>query len=118
MTEAKTFNNQAAQGDLFLRRIEEVPPGFEVTQADAEGGVIVAHSETGHHHVMLLDRPGVEVMLNPTDPGRVVVRVEESALLEHRRSFDTHAPILFKPGVFELRRQREATPDGWQRVTD
>ena len=114
----KTFRNQAAQGDLLIRRITEVPEGFTAVTPDTEGGVIVAHSETGHHHVMLLDRPGVEVMRNPSEPGRSVVQVTDSAVLEHRRADHQHESLTFEPGVYELLRQREATPDGWRRVVD
>ena len=113
----RTFNNQAAQGDLLIRRIEEIPSGFEVAASDVEGGVVVAHSETGHHHVMLAE-PGVEVLRNLTEPGRAVVQVREVAHLEHRRTTHRHETIEFTPGVYELRRQREETPQGWRRVVD
>ena len=47
----KMFTNCAAQGDVMLRRIDKLPAG--VTQAKADKGVyIVAHSETGHNHVI------------------------------------------------------------------
>jgi hypothetical protein len=36
----------------------------------------------------------------------------------HLRSYDMHAPITIKPGIYELRRQREYTPEGWRRVAD
>jgi hypothetical protein len=40
--------------------------------------------------------------------------------LRHNRSFDTHRPIALKGGdsVYKLTRQREYTPEGWQRVAD
>ncbi len=118
-TKTLTFKNMAAQGDLMLRRIAEVPEGFEPVKADTDGGVIVAHSETGHHHV-LLSAKDVAVMGNPREPGRMIAVVNnpEGATLEHRRAWDTHAPIVIPPGFFELRRQREETPEGWRRVTD
>ena len=39
-------------------------------------------------------------------------------LLEHLRSFDTHETIKLPVGTFEIRRQREYTPEGWRRVED
>ena len=55
----KTFQKQAAQGDLFIRRIDSLPEGVKSATAES-GAYIVAHSETGHHHVVL-ERPGVAV---------------------------------------------------------
>ena len=40
------------------------------------------------------------------------------ALLEHLRTFDTHETLAIPPGVYELRRQREAVPEGWRRAQD
>lgn len=37
---------------------------------------------------------------------------------ERERSFDTHESILLKGGTYEIRRQREYTPEGWRRVED
>jgi hypothetical protein len=47
----KTFENMAAQGDVFVSRIECLPTGAVLVQPENEH-VIVAHSETGHSHVM------------------------------------------------------------------
>ena len=45
-------------------------------------------------------------------------RAELAAQLEHLREFDKHEPILFEPGVYHVRRQREYTPEGFRRVED
>jgi hypothetical protein len=116
----KTFKDQAAQGDLYIRRIEAIPANAKPVKAEA-GRFIVAHSETGHHHV-IAERPGVQV-LTTDDPLvsylRVIAATEETeALLEHLRDFDTHETIAIPPGDYELRRQREYTPEGWRRVED
>lgn len=116
----KTFTKQAAQGDLFLRRIDKLPAGVKPMKSEA-GAFIVAHSETGHHHV-IKERPGVQVFT--TDDPMVsylqVVKATEATevLLEHLRGHDTHETIAIPPGIFELRRQREASPEGWRRVED
>ncbi len=116
----RTFNNQAAQGDLLIRRISAIPAGVTAMHA-ARGYYIVAHSETGHHHV-IAERRGVQVFTTD-DPLvsylRVIAATEETeVLLEHLRSFDTHESIAIPPGDYELRRQREYTPAGWRRVAD
>lgn len=116
----KTFINSAAQGDLLLRRIDKLPDGVK-RMATENGAFIVAHSETGHHHV-IKERPGVKVYT--TDDTMVsyleVIEATEQTetLLEHLRSHDTHETLSIPPGFFELRRQREHTPEGWRRVAD
>ena len=118
--DARRITTQAAQGDVYVRRISAIPK--HATKAMAEGGrQIVAHSGTGHHHY--LDARGVERWEDPQDPLRCYLRIElgdvaGGAVLTHARPFDTHAPLALGPGIWEIRRQREMTPDGWRRVQD
>lgn len=114
------FKNQAAQGDLFLRRIDKLPVGLKPMAVEC-GVYIVAHSETGHHHVIEA-RPNA-VVFATDDPMVSYLQVIEATdatevLLNHLRSFDTHESIAIGPGNYELRRQREYTPEGWRRVAD
>lgn len=44
--------------------------------------------------------------------------ISDPTALTHERSFDTHEPILLNPGIYEVRRQREYTPQGWRRIED
>lgn len=116
----KTFRNQAAQGDLFIRRIDKLPNGIKPITA-IEGNYIIAHSETGHHHV-IAERPAVR-LYSGSDPMVSYLEVVEATdaaevFIEHLRSFDTHESIGFNNGIFELRRQREYTPEGWRKVED
>lgn len=120
----KTFNQTAAQGDVLFRRVDALPPGL-VSAAAVNGQVIVTHSETGHNHVMVLDRPGLAgvlpavEMFNHKDNALLSwLKVNRPTALEHQRPHDTHAPIMFAPGIYEVRRQREYTPEGFRRVED
>lgn len=108
---------QFRQGDCLITRIDNLP-GNLTKVAPEKGKFIVAHSETGHHHV--LDAiPGVEV-LNSPDPLVSYMTVIETVetTLEHLRSFDTHEGYLIPGGTYEIRRQRERSPEGWVRVND
>lgn len=112
----KTINRMGAQGDLLLRKVEALPEGLEPVPAEG-GRLIVAHSETGHHH--WLAAPGCELWRSPGDPLIAYLRVSsEGADLVHARPWDTHETIRLPGGVYELRRQREYTPEGWRRVED
>lgn len=110
----KTFKSQAAQGDVMFRRVKSIPKTAK-PRKDA-GDVVAAHSETGHHHLFGKDS-GV-TLYETGDPLICYLRVESVATLEHARPFDTHEAISFAPGCYEVRRQREKSPDGWRRVED
>jgi hypothetical protein len=116
----KTFNLVAAQGDLMIVRINELPKESKPVKAE-KGFYIVAHSETGHNHV-IAERPNVTLYTtdNPMVSYLEVVEVGDKvdALIEHLRSFDTHETIKIPAGTYEIRRQREYTPEGWRRVED
>ena len=114
----KTTSNrqQVAQGDVLITPVESVPEGFEKAKPEKDGSHIITHSETGHHHVM--PSQTVEFYQAANDPFVAYINVKEISNLTHLRSFDTHKPISFVPGVYRINRQREMTPRGWERVAD
>ncbi len=114
---AKPFNRQAAQGDLLITQIKSLPKSVKPIPAE-KGRFICAHSETGHCHVVT-EKPGVE-FFGTEDPLVAYLRVIDGVevTLEHERSFDTHESLLLKGGTYEIRRQREYTPQGWRKVQD
>lgn len=113
---AREVLQQAAQGDVFVRRVSALPDGLRAAEAVA-GRHVVAHSETGHHH--WLAASGVERWEDPTDPLRCFLRIGDvGAVLTHDRAHDTHAPLLLGGGIWEVRRQREYSPAGWRRAVD
>lgn len=116
----KTFQSSAAQGDLYIRRIQVIPKDAVLVQPE-NGQYIVAHSETGHHHVVE-ERPNIK-LYKSDDPLVSYLEVIEAtdkteALLKHLRPFDTHETLGFPVGKFSLHRQREYTPEGWRMVAD
>ena len=119
----KTFVNMAAQGDFIIRRIAELPADIVPIQHE-NGKFIVAHSETGHNHVMVADRvQAFEPVADKNntqnvDLYKMFLLVEENSVIEHLRSYDTHEPIMVPPGKYEVRRQREYTPEGFRRAAD
>ena len=116
----KTFINRAAQGDLYIRRVDSIPAGLK-KMAVENGRYIVAHSETSHHHVIEA-RPNV-IVFDTDDPLVSYLQVIEATdametVIEHLRSFDTHEALSVPPGNYEIRRQRENAPEGWRRAAD
>ena len=104
----------------MIRRISALPKNA-VKAKSANGNFVVAHSETGHHHIVA-ERPNVQYFTTD-DPMVSYLQVVEATdetevLIEHLRSFDTHESIVISPGIYEVRRQREYTPEGWRKVAD
>jgi hypothetical protein len=115
----KTFTKMAAQGDFIIRRIDAIPANAEVVLAE-KGVHVVAHSETGHNHVMEAEhvtayRPaGVE----DKDLYQMFFKVDQDTKIDHLRSYDTHESIAVSPGLYEIRRQREYVAEGFRRAQD
>ncbi len=117
----KTVSKCAAQGDVLFRKVQSIPVGFD--RQERSGAVVVAHSETGHNHEV--ESLGCFHFTKPTDAMVSYLQLSDGCGdgvdVIHRRAFDTHETLrlLGKPGdVFEVRRQREWTPEGWRRVED
>jgi hypothetical protein len=117
----REFTNSAAQGDVYFRRVDAIPSGLTEAKPNAKGEIVVTHSETGHNHVMVLDRgedgPAVQ-MFSGNDPLLSWLMVNRPTSLDHQRPHHTHESILFQPGMYEVRRQQEQTPEGWRQVQD
>ena len=113
----RVFQNQAAQGDLLVMRVEALPSAAIRVPAE-HGQVIVGHSETGHHHVM--DAEKVAMYRLPEEIYECFLVIAEPAELCHLRSHDTHESIQFAPGTYRVRRQRERAhiPEGWRQARD
>jgi hypothetical protein len=103
-----------AQGDVLFVPVDIVPAdATPVPKWDR----IVAESETHHHH-MFRATDGVQ-FFRTQDPFVCFLRLESDALLEHHRDFHTHESIMFPAGsTFQVRRQREHTPEGYRMVAD
>ena len=118
-TKMKTLNNFAAQGDFIIRRIKDIPANVEAIPAEGDH-FIVAHSETGHNHVM--ERTHVASFkpkdVKDVDLYTLFFSVAQDTEITHLREFDTHESIMVPPGNYEVRRQREYTPEGFRRAAD
>jgi hypothetical protein len=115
----KTFKNIAAQGDFMIIRVNSIPANV-VPMKDENGVYVIAHSETGHNHVM--ERTNVEAFV-PTNVKEVdlyelFLNVKEPTEINHLRSFDTHETLVVTPGQYIIKRQREYTPEGFRKAAD
>lgn len=115
----KTF----AQGEIYCRKIDALPDGLAAfTEKNNAGDWIVAHSESGNHHV--IDAPGVTVMERTKDvpPGmRILLAiVDEPSTLRQDAGSNPHEAHDLAPGIYELRIAREYDPftEQARRVSD
>src|SRR5271167_3749675 len=101
----RTVESMGAQGDVLFIKMDQLPDGVELRQGE-KGRAIVAHSETGHHHVAVADR----IRLYGTSDPMVCYLVAEDLFTDvvHERSFDTHETLRLPPGVWQVKRQRES----------
>lgn len=116
----RTFVNQAAQGDILLTRIQELPDAVSEVAPTQNGQHVVAHSETGHHHVV----PCADVnYFNAANDGTIdpfvsYLQVNKATVITHLRGFDTHEPISISKGLYKINRQREHIAEGFRKAQD
>lgn len=108
----KTVEKVAFQGDVMFVKVDALPKSAKAEKT--KGAVVVAHSETGHHHVI----KGKLVKVFREDAMTCYLSLSTPAEVVHKRPYDTHAPFRLTAGIWKVRRQREHTPEGWRRVED
>src|SRR5262245_53238959 len=103
MNKPMKIQSQAAQGDVLFRRVEKIPTDTPEQKRNKGQPVVVAHSETGHDHVIKAER----VRIFGAESSLIAyLQIEEShADVIHLRPFDTHAPVRLGKGIWEVRRQ-------------
>lgn len=113
----KTFNGKVVyQGDIAIERVEKkLPEGCNEIQPRARQ-LIIAHSETGHHHFVAASEARFYSTLDPLVCYLTVS--EKYADLVHNRPGTAHETWRLPAGTYKIRRQREWTPEGWRRVED
>lgn len=113
----KILIDTGAQGDLLMLRVNSLPK--IVTRIEPENGsFIIAHSETGHHHIIEA-KDGVSLFKTNDFMEKYLHVIDNvEVTLEHLRSFDTHESWLLKGGTYRILRSRELREEGWGMVTD
>ena len=103
------------QGDIMIMRVKRGTAPSNVKDLKTN---IVAHSETGHHHV--IERARAEVYEAADDAFVAYIHtLGDGAEITHQREFDTHEPLMLSPGQnYEVRRQREYVPEGFRKAQD
>jgi hypothetical protein len=90
--------NIIRHGEVILKPISELPK--EVKLQEESKKYIVAHSETGHHHVLEAKK---EFKIYKTDLGEMYLEIPESAELWHQKTGkDVHTPHKVVPAFYKV----------------
>lgn len=104
--------NTFAQGEIYARKIEELPEGLvDFKEKNAKGDWIISHSESGHHH--LLGADGVEVLertQNVPEGLRILYAIVKEPTQLHQDAANAHETHDIEPGIYEMRIAREFDP--------
>lgn len=126
----KTFQNQARQGDVVLKRIEKLPAGVVPVKRESKR-VVLAHGEvTGHAHAIsekhvrqfraadgapTLEGAGMKLRAGGGLPAQTFLVVDDKpCMLQH----EEHEAIEIPPGVYRVTRQREYVEGEIRNVAD
>lgn len=109
--------NRVAQGDIDIVPCDDIPTGLEKSAAES-GLLILAHSESGHHHALAYSQD-VDIYDQDEYVSYVNNRSDNVIELRHYKSGpDRHKSIGIPPGVHKVIRGREYTPEGYRRAAD
>jgi hypothetical protein len=98
------------QGDVGIVRVSRIPPKATPVERD-QGRIVLAYGEvTGHAHAIAEE----SATLVRSSDGRTFLRLEAPAVVRH----EEHAPVTLPPGRYEVRRQREYSPEAIRDVAD
>lgn len=115
----QNIDQVGAQGDVMFIRMDDLPKKME--EIKFNGPIVVAHSETGHHHSIesnVLDRPTAKLFKGEDELTMFLKVMAPYIDVVHHRNFDTHETIRLRQGNWKIKRQREYTPAGYRRVED
>lgn len=111
----KTFKLSAAQGEVNIRRIDNIPENIKTSlvQVKPEKGIlIVGYSESGHHHGFRADS-GVTLLERTQDvPAgmKILYAIVENPTMLIQDVSSPHETIAYDPGIYEHRISREFNP--------
>jgi len=111
----KSFHKVAAQGEITIIRLGDVPANYSPLPKDSKplslerGVLIIGHSETQHDHVLEHTRGATVSVLDKAPEGMRVLHMilTEPNSLVHERGHDTHETIELPAGEYDIRIARE-----------
>lgn len=90
-------------GEVLLKPVTSIPKGG--TRKEGKE-YIIAHSETGHNHVL----EGTAFDVTEFDDGQIFVNVKNDTALVHRKTHDRHRTLTIPPSILERYHMVEYSP--------
>ncbi len=85
-------------GEVILKQIDQLPENAKLVKTGKEH--VVAHSETGHHHVLELTTKALRVYELDNE---LYLDVGDTGQLVHKKTGkDTHSPHTIIPGKYKV----------------
>lgn len=118
--------NQMRQGEALFIEVDSIPEGLEEA-SPVNGNLIIAHSETGHHHVIDVSRISHKTggsktarhLIDKTNEFISYLEVNDNCEVKHLRDHDTHKSMPLEKGKkYQVRLRREYAPEGFRKVQD
>jgi hypothetical protein len=100
MTNEEFQKKAIRHGEAMLLPIDELPSGLTEIYDGRE--FVVAHSETGHHHMAV----GAVTAFKNAE-GNLFLRVNKPSKIEHKKEFDRHETKTLFPGLYTVVLKRE-----------
>ena len=91
-------------GELMLVPVDDLPKG-KTRQVQTQ---VVAHSESGHHHVV--EATQAFEVLGDVDTADLYLRLYEPAKLVHQKTSDAHRTLDVPAGTWKVLKKTEYDP--------
>lgn len=92
-------------GEALMLPVDKMPKGPEITKTCKQ---IIAHSETGHHHVVEASQE-FEVM-GSLEKEDLYLRLFQPAKLVHKKSTEKHKDLVVPAGDWKILHKTEYDP--------
>lgn len=95
-------------GEATIIKLDNEPAGLKFATVKQ---AIIAHSESGHNHVLEKTKEGVsDIQIAHDKDGNIYFKVTGEATIKHKKSFDIHESTKVTEGVYIVGIEREYDP--------
>lgn len=103
-------------GEVIIKKVSNIPTGAKLIEQG--NSLIVGHSESGHHHVMTVEK-GTTIKMYEID-GKTYLDLPAKGELKHQKSSENHKTQVFSPGLYirEIRESYSYAQKVMRRVLD
>lgn len=96
------MTNIIRHGEVILKAVDSLPKGVKLESE--ESSIVVAHSETGHHHILeVKEKVDMSKIKVYSWNGETYIEVPQMAELWHQKTGkDVHTPHKIMPAIYKV----------------